>query len=381
MGFVMGMTRRKFLAAASMAGASSALGASAWAQAKDASSKKADPAVESLRETGARSGLLVGCAVKSLRLRDTPEYAALVKSQASILVDENAWKFTSQLRPSPDQFDFTATDYLADFAEDNDMKLRGHNFVWHRQLPTWFDGYVTKANAAMVLVEHIERVAGHYAGRIHSWDVVNEAIHVSDGMPGGLRNSPWYKLLGAGYIDLAFRTARQADPKALLVYNDYGIEADGPGDSAKRKAMLEMLRGMQQRGVPVDALGIQSHISARTGAKYGAALQQLIADAREMGLKVLLTEMDVNDNALAPPLPARDATVAAVYRAYLNLTLADPAVIALLTWGITDRYTWLNGEDSRKDGLPERPLPFDEKLQPKQAFFAELKAIQSAPVR
>jgi endo-1,4-beta-xylanase len=73
--------------------------------------------------------------------------------------------------------------------------------------------------------------------------------------------------------------------------------------------------------------------------------------------------------------------VAAVYRAYLNLTLADPAVIALLTWGITDRYTWLNGEDSRKDGLPERPLPFDEKLQPKQAFFAELKAIQSAPVR
>ena len=133
---------------------------------------------------------------------------------------------------------------------------------------------------------------------------------------------------------------------------------------------------MQDRGVPLDALGVQSHISAGGGAVYGNGLVDMIAAARAMGLKVLVTEMDVNDRHLAPPIPARDEAVAAVYGSYLKTVLADRAVIAMLTWGITDKYTWLNGEDSRDDKLPERALPFDASMQPKLAASAIVGALR-----
>ena len=189
-----------------------------------------------------------------------PDYAALVQQQMSILVAESEMKF-GPLRPTPTTFFFDDADTIVHFAEQNNMKMRGHNFVWHRQLPSWFATYVTPANAEQVLVNHIETVGGRYKGRIQSWDVVNEAIQVSDNLPGGMRNSPWQKVL-PDYIDIAFRTARRVDPHALLTYNDYGIEAEDPASSAKRAAVLALVRGMQQRGVPIDAVGIQSHITA-----------------------------------------------------------------------------------------------------------------------
>ena len=374
------MTRRQFVEAASMMGAVGLVELSGCARPHDQAVLPAPP-VASLREVGASRGILAGCAIQIARLRDTPAYAQLVREQAGIVVEENAFKFTQRLRPSPTEFFFGDTDYLVQFAEANGMKVRGHNFVWHRSLPAWFDGYMTPANAEAVLVEHIERVGGRYAGRIHSWDVMNEAIRVEDGLPGGMRDTPWRKLLGDGYIDSAFRTARRVDPKALLVYNDYGIEGEGDKPAAKREAVTALLRGMQQRGVPVDALGVQSHLDAGRGDVYGPGLMAMLAEVRAMGLKVLLTEMDVNDKWLASPIPARDAGVAEVYGNYLKTTLADPGVIALLTWGITDRYTWLNGEASRSDKLPERDLPFDVQLQPKPAFFAELEALRGAPRR
>jgi endo-1,4-beta-xylanase len=277
-------------------------------------------------------------------------------------------------------YSFDDADYLATFAKTNSMKLRGHNFVWHRSLPPWFATDVTTQNAEKVLVEHIEKVAGHFTGRIHSWDVVNEAINPKDGLAGGLRNSPWQHVL-PGYIDIAFRTARHVDPKALLVYNDYGIEAEDEGSAKKRADVLGLLRGMKDRGVPIDALGIQSHISADPAITYGAGLKHLISEAAAMDLKILLTEMDVNDRKLPPDIPTRDESVAKCYAEYLKIALKNPSVIALLTWGITDRYTWLNGELSRADKLPERPLPFDRNLKPKSAFSAEIQALSSAPSR
>jgi endo-1,4-beta-xylanase len=302
-----------------------------------------------------------------------------VKAQANILVAESEFKF-GPLRPTPTTYFFDDADYLVKFAEDNGMKVRGHNFVWHRQIPGWFASYVTAANAQQVLVDHIETVGRRYAGKIQSWDVVNEAIQVDDGLPGGMRNSPWQKVL-PGYIDIAFRTAREADPKAMLVYNDYGIEEEDAKSSAKRAAVLDLVRGMQKRGVPIDAVGIQSHISAGPAHVYGGGLRKFMSDVQSMGLKILLTELDVNDRELPPRIPERDAAVGRLYADYLKLTLANTAVIALLTWGITDRYTWLNHEGNRKDGLPERCLPFDGDLKPTAAFDAEIGAILGAPRR
>jgi endo-1,4-beta-xylanase len=133
---------------------------------------------------------------------------------------------------------------------------------------------------------------------------------------------------------------------------------------------------MRQRGVPIDAVGIQSHISAGPKHVYGPALKAFMADVQKLGLKMMLTEMDVNDRELPPDIPTRDAAVADLYTSYLRTTLANPAVLALLTWGITDKYTWLNHEGARKDGQPERCLPFDADMKPTPAFDAELNALK-----
>jgi endo-1,4-beta-xylanase len=331
-------------------------------------------AATSLRQAGTQRGVPTGCAVAVARLRDDPAYAALVRQQAGILVAENDFKL-APTQPTPTTFFFDDTDYLAAFAAENHMLLRGHNFVWHRSMPRWFEGYVTTKNAESVLVNRIEQLGGRYAGRIHSWDVVNEAIEVPDGLPGGMRNSIWQRLL-PGYLDIAYRTARRVDPKALLVYNDYGIEAEDNASSRKRAAVIDLLCGMKDRGVPIDALGIQSHISAGPSHVYGLGLQHLIAQARDLGLQVMLTEMDANDRELPPAIELRDAAIGKLYGNYLSTALSSPAVTALLFWGMTDRYTWLNGEQSRADKLPERPLPFDRDYQPKDAYHAALAALE-----
>ncbi len=323
--------------------------------------------LDSLRFHAAQHHLLYGCAVTPHALTHDATYARLVAAQSSILVAENAMKW-APMRPTPTTYYFDDADAIVAFAEQHRIKVRGHNLAWHRQLPKWFEAEANSGNAQHLLTSHIEQVAGRYAGRMHSWDVVNEAIKVEDGRPDGLRNCPWLKLLGPDYIETAFRAARAADPQALLAYNDYGIENERPEDYRKRAAVLMLLRRLKTRNVPIDALGIQCHIGV--GSEYGAGLKSFMAEVRGLGLQIFLTELDVNDRKLPPDVEARDKAVAECYRSFLDLALGEPAVTVLLTWGITDRYTWLNGEDARPDHLPERCLPFDRDYKPKSAFFA-----------
>jgi len=332
----------------------------------------------SLRAHAAAHGLLVGCAVVPEHLDGEPDYARTVAEQASIVVAENAMKWAA-LRPTATQFDFRAADDIVVFALSHEQKVRGHNLCWHEALPAWFASTVNKENAAQFLTGHILTVAGRYAGKLHSWDVVNEAVNLKDGRPDGLRTSPWLELLGPGYIELAFRTARQADRTALLTYNDYGIELDTPEQIDKRGQVMMLVRRLRARGVPIDAVGIQSHLTAGEGP--GAGLIHFIRELRGMNLQVFVTEMDVNDRKLAEDVAERDAGVAQTYRDYLTPVLAEANVTAVLTWGITDRYTWLNGRQhaSRTDGKPERPLPFDYDYNPTPAFFAERDAIDARP--
>lgn len=334
---------------------------------------------------GASRGILAGSGIDVHHLRDDPKYNALVVQQCGLIVEINKFKFDAT-EPAPGQYNFTDTDYVMNFAQTHHIPVRAHNLVWHNGLPKWFDSYVTPQNAEQVLVGHIEAIAGRYAGRIHSWDVVNEALATKDGLPGGLRNTPWYKVLGPGYIDLAFRTARRADPKAMLCYNDYGIEDNYPAANAKRQALMDMVRGMQKRGVPIDAVGIQSHIITKPTQKFdqdfGQGIMSMIAQLRSMGLKVLITEFDVADQYVNASIEERDEAVASVYTKYMNLVLSDKATCAFLTWGLNDRYSVsMEKEHPRADQTPNRPWPFDANYQPKPAFFAEVKALASAPMR
>ena len=179
-------------------------------------------------------------------------------------------------------------------------------------------------------------------------------------------------------MEIAYRTARQADPAALLTYNDYGIELDTPEQIDKRGQVMMLVRRLKARGVPIDAVGIQSHLTAGDPAP-GEGLVHFVRELAAMRLQVFITELDVNDRKLPEEVASRDAAVAKIYRDYLTMMLAEPNVTAALTWGITDRYTWLNGLEhaSRADGKPERPLPFDYDYNPTPAFFAMRDAIDT----
>ena len=375
------LTRRSFLAGGAAAAAYGAAGcAHRGGLGKPPSQAQVAPAAtvrSSLKAEAAAHQLLTGFALDVRRLRGSEAYRRVVEEQSSIAVAENAMKWSS-LRPAPNQYFFDDADYLLHFAETNRIKLRGHNLCWHEQLPPWFDRVATAGNARGLLVEHIRTVAGRYAGRIHSWDVVNEAVNPQDGRPDGLRNSPWLRLAGEGYIELAFRTAREADPAALLTYNDYDVEGEDAYQASRRSAVLGLLRRLKQRNVPIDAVGIQSHISAGPQHRYGASLQQFVRECGDMGLEVFVTEMDVDDRELPENVAERDAGVAEAYRSYLNTLLREPNVRAVLTWGVDDAQSWLTARKPRPDGSPQRPLLFDTQMRPKPAFGAFVRCLAEA---
>jgi len=384
-------TRRSFLRSASAAGAIAAGLLPAHLRALQTVAPVDDSGPNSLRAHAAVRGLLFGAAVVPALLdvdgfavgATTDPYTRMFATQAGILVAENAMKWGG-LRPAADKFDFTQADRMMRFAALAGQRVRGHNLCWHESVPAWLKATATKDNARQILTQHIQTVAGHFRGKLQSWDVVNEAINPPDGLPDGLRKTMWLDLIGPDYIELAFRTAAAADPDAKLTYNDYNIELDTPAQTAKRDAVLALLRRFKAKGVPIHALGVQSHLEA-TGPVAGAGLQHLIREAAKMGLEVYVTEMDVNTHAVVGDAAAQDAAVAKVYRDYLSLVLAEPNVPIALTWGMDSAHSWLNNphgdQHRRPDGTRERPLPFDDNLSPTPAFVALREAIDGAHVR
>jgi endo-1,4-beta-xylanase len=327
----------------------------------------------SLRAHAHRHGLVFGSAVIIRNVQDDPEFAALAGEQCGIVVPTGELKWVA-LRPAPGQFDFSRPDFLLTFAQSHHMLMRGHTLCWHNSVPAWIQTPENRPRTRQFFIDHITTVCRHFAGRLHSWDVVNEAILPADGQPGGLRKSFWYEQIGPEYIELAFRTARAADPHARLTYNDYGVEYDSDEDEERRRRILELLRNMQKNNVPLDAVGIQSHVKAAQPYTFGKGLAAYIESIRQMGLEVYLTELDVNEDDIASNDPVeRDGLIARTYTDYLRVALANSAVKLVLTWDLSDRFTWLNSGPTHHRKQPDRPqrsLPFDRDYRPKEAFFA-----------
>ena len=381
-------TRRQFGKSWLAAGAAAAMPQWLRAAQTEGNTRLALNGPDSLRAHAEIRGLLYGAAVNPALLdvdgvaagTTADGYTQLVQGQTNILVAENQMKWAG-LRPTPETFDFALADRLMRFAALSGDRVRGHNLCWHEALPAWFKTTATKDNARKLLVEHIQTVAGRYRGQIHSWDVVNEAVNPKDGRADGLRNSPWLELVGPDYIELAFQTAGTADPAAMLTYNEYDIELDTPEQVEKRGQVMLLLRRMKARGIPIHAVGVQSHLKA-DGPQPGAGLVAFIRQAAKLGLEVFVTEMDVNTRAIEGSPEAQDAAVARVYRDYLGMVLAEPNVPIALTWGITSAHSWLNESKQpwakRADGVRQRPLPFDDDLRPTPAFKAIRDAIDAA---
>ena len=207
-------------------------------------------------------------------------------------------------------------------------------------------------------------MVGHYRGQLRSWDVINEPL-ADDG--SGLRRHRWWRALGPEYIDLALEWAHQTDPGARLLINEYGLEAQTPAAAVKRLALLALLRDLRRRNVPVHGIGLQAHLQAgQQNGRYDE-LVGFLKQVQALGLEIQITELDVDDRQLSGDPALRDRLVAAEYDSFLAAVLSNPAVRQVTTWGLSDRYTWLNSQSPRPDGRRQRALPFDEALQAKPA--------------
>ena len=332
-----------------------------------------------LKERAAAKGLIYGAAAKVLDELWDAEYAASITKECGMLVPK--WVFRwNWLNPSPDNFNFKNSDWAAEWTKTHDMLLRGHVLIYENSMPKWFWSKVNRQNAEQVLLKYIETVAGRYAGQMHSWDVVNEVVAPSEGRSDGLKNTRWLQLLGPDYIDLAFRAAAEADPQALLVFNENGLYTTGTEDAkSKRVAILKLLEHLKSKGTPIHALGMQGHMWKGGRQLNPRKLRTFVREVGDLGLKIMVTELDVHDRNLPKDVEVRDRLVAQAYEDYLSAVLDEPAVIAVITWGLSDRHTWYG--KVRKDGGKSRPLPLDAQMNRKLAWNAMARAFDNAPSR
>ncbi|MFF9523150.1 non-reducing end alpha-L-arabinofuranosidase family hydrolase [Streptomyces achromogenes] len=321
-----------------------AFAAATLAVAGTADARPAPAQADTLGAQAAQSGRYFGTAVAAGRLGDGA-YSTILDREFNAVTPENEmkWDATERTRGS---FTFTAADQIVGHAVAHGQRVRGHTLVWHSQLPGWVGSITDAATLRSVMRQHITTEASHFKGKIYAWDVVNEAF--ADGGSGARRASVFQNVLGDGYIEDAFRTARAADPAAKLCYNDYNIEN---WSDAKTQAVYRMVRDFKSRGVPVDCVGFQSHFGT---SGPPASFRNTLANFAALGVDVQITELDI---AQAPATAYADTVKAC--RSVARCT-------GITVWGIRDSDSWRSGEN---------PLLFDGAGNKKAAYGAVLSAL------
>ncbi|MFD8126033.1 non-reducing end alpha-L-arabinofuranosidase family hydrolase [Streptomyces mirabilis] len=296
----------------------------------------------------AQSGRYFGTAVAAGRLGDGT-YTGILDREFNSVTPENEMKWDTT-EPSRGNFNFGPAEQIVNRAIAHGQRMRGHTLVWHSQLPGWVSSIRDANTLRSVMNNHITTEMNHFKGKIYAWDVVNEAF--ADGGSGQLRSSVFRDVLGNGFLEQAFRTARSADPAAKLCYNDYSIE---DWNAAKTQGVYRMVRDFKSRGVPIDCVGFQSHFG--TGGPP-ANFQTTLSNFAALGVDVQITELDI---AQAPP-----TAYANTVRACMNV----PRCTGITVWGIRDSDSWRSGEN---------PLLFDRNGNKKPAYNAALTALGGTP--
>ncbi len=271
----------------------------------------------------------------------------------NLIVPENTMKW-KLLRPTKAFWNWSDMDKLVDFAEENGIAMKGHTFVWHQQNPPYVDGLKNRDEAAALLTEQITTVMTRYRGRIREYDVANEVLNED----GSMRNTVWLRTIGPEYLDIAFRTAREADPGARLILNDYNNEYAG---QAKADAFYELVKALKGRGVPIDGVGLQLHLMAKYPLN-GDALKKTIARFRDLGLFVSFSEVDVRIEL--PVTAEKEAAQAAIYEGLLGIAKSEAGAGNFVLWGYTDAKSWIPAAFAGYGSA----LPFDREGKPKPVF-------------
>ena len=315
--------------------------------------------VEPLRVAAQASGKLVGAAVPSNLLGDG-RYAGVLARHFNYLTAEYEMKWDAIERTRGNR-DFGAGDAIVAYGRASGMQVKGHALIWHGSVPGWAGG-LSAADLRVAFENHIRSVAEHYRGAVRAWDVVNEAI--ADSGPA-LRDTVFRQKLGDQYIADAFRLARQADPQALLFYNDYG----GEGLNQKSDRIYDLVQGLRAQGVPIDGVGLQMHISA-TNPPSAANIAANMSRLASLGLLVNISEMDVRIRDVPGTPQARLDVQKSVYHAIVGVCVSEPRCDGITFWGFTDAHSWIDAQFGADD-----PLLFGEQYAVKPAYYGVLDAL------
>jgi endo-1,4-beta-xylanase len=302
-------------------------------------------AENTLGAAAAQHGRYFGTAIASGRLGDSA-YTSIANREFNSVTAENEMKIDAT-EPQRGQFNFTSADRVFNWATQNGKQVRGHTLAWHSQQPSWMQS-LSGSTLRQAMIDHINGVMGHYKGKIAQWDVVNEAF--ADGSSGARRDSNLQRT-GNDWIEVAFRTARAADPAAKLCYNDYNVEN---WTWAKTQAMYNMVKDFKQRGVPIDCVGFQSHFNS--GSPYNSNFRTTLQNFAALGVDVAITELDIQG--------ASSTTYASV----VNDCLAVSRCLGITVWGVRDSDSWRSGDT---------PLLFNNDGSKKAAYTAVLNALNS----
>lgn len=282
-----------------------------------------------------QSGIEIGSMIEITPLKGDPDYQPPIFENFDFMVTNNIFKF-NRLHPEPGVYDFTKTDQMVDFAEQNGLKIRGHTLIYWKADADWVNnGNYTREELIDILEDHVTTVVSRYQGRVFAWDVVNEAFSND----GTYRPNVWYQVIGPEYIEIAMEAARAADPDALLIYNDVGAE----GLSTKSGVVYSMAQDFVARGVPLDGIGLQFHVRADyyptnpDPEKVGSNMQRLA----DLGLKVHITEMDVRVYFVDGTVEEKWDLQAKVYSDIIEQCVMQVACDLVNFWGFTDRHSWI----------------------------------------
>ncbi len=282
-----------------------------------------------------QAGLLYGASAGG-EIFDDPAYRQLYVDETAIITTDVALKF-DWIRPRREVWDFARADRLLAFAQNNALALRGHTLIWNENAPGWLKT-LSAREIRRVFDHHIDKVTTRYAGKLHSWDVVNEPFWPGHGKPGGYRDGPWYEAMGAGYVERAFARAAAADPAVKLVLNEAHTERNDAVGKAIRTSMLHLVDQLLDAGAPLHAIGLQGHLQPGKPYDDGVFADFLWQiDAR--GLDIYITEFDINDDIYAGSPAERDQRTALRGYTFLQHILAVPALRMIVNWQLADPYS------------------------------------------
>lgn len=343
------------------------------------------PPNTSLTQIASESGRYFGTAARLDQIRSENDLCETILRECSYLTPELALKW-AMIEPKRGELSLTLMDDLASFAVLNGMKVHGHTMLWHRSIPDWANEFLIEYKDWSLIKKYFGSIIPRYGDAIEQWDIINEPIETGYRMDG-LRTNALLKAFGPEYIRRALEEARMFAPRARLMINEFALDYDTPLERDRRYCFLKLIESLKRSGAPLDGIGLQGHLDLGKAPFSEKVFSDFLGEVAAFDLQIVITELDVKEYDYTSPVDMRDLRVAEEAKRYLNVAFAQSAVKGLISWGLSDRHSWLeiSKEDFARYPGAWRPgegpgvnrgLPFDYSMRPKMLYGAIASAFQ-----